>query len=249
MNLGELLDELRSNLLRDASTLKTGPDDHYWSDETLVRYIEEAHRRFARRALCLRDDTTAEVTQLSLAADQSVYALHESILRVTSARHQDSQTDLVRIKHLTQFSFNNPAIDEVDFFSSTTPGEPKRFATDEGVQVDDAHQVRMLLDPIPDAQQSGKVVSLRVIRLPLIKLSLNNTNASPEIPEDWHLDMIEWAAFRALRNWDEDAEGRAKAEQHKARFEESILECLREVQDRKMDEPVTWKFGFGGYVR
>lgn len=249
MKLDECLAELRTNLLRDASTLKSGPPDHYWSDETLVRYIEDAHRRFARRALCLRDDTTAEVVQVVLSAGVDIYSLHESILRVTSARHEDAQTDLVRITHLLQFSFSNPSVDITDFVTSGDSGQPQRFATDEGVQVDDAHQVRMLFDPAPDATQAGKLVNLRVVRLPLAKLTLDKTDAVPEIPEDWHLDMLEWAAYRALRNWDEDAEGRAKAQQHKDRFEEAVKECLKEVQDRKMYQPVTWKFGFGGYVR
>jgi hypothetical protein len=247
VTLTELLDELRTNLLRDASTLKTGTPDQYWDDLTLVRYMNDAHRRFARRSLCIRDDTTAEVVQVRLAADTAMYTLHPSVLRVQSARHEDATTDLVRMTHATNYTFANTFTDYFDIAGSPRSGEPKRFATDEGVQVDDEHQIRMLVDPVPDSTQGGKLVALRVIRLPLNALSLDNTDASPEIPEDWQLDMLEWAAFRALRNWDVDAEAQTRAKEHKDRFEEAVLECRQEVEQKKMFEPVTWKFGGNGF--
>jgi hypothetical protein len=59
--------------------------------------------------------------------------------------------------------------------------------------------------------------------------------------------MLEWAAYRALRNWDVDAEDRKKADDHKKRFEEAIKECWREAENMKMFKPVTWAFGQGGF--
>ena len=49
MTLQELLDELAKNILRDRSSITSGPDDNFWSDETLVGYINEAERRLARQ--------------------------------------------------------------------------------------------------------------------------------------------------------------------------------------------------------
>ena len=252
MNVGELLSELRSGMLRDASTLKSGPPDQFWADENLIRYINEAQRRFARRSFCLRDDTTPEVTQVTLSSGVSIYQLHESVLRVQSARHQDATTDLIRITHSVNFVVVNDAVEFQDGVTSLANNIPVRFATDEGLQLDDQHQVRLLVDPVPDSSQAGKIIYLRVIRLPIDDLTLDATDAAPEIPEDWHLDMLEWAAYRALRNWDLDAEDRRKAEQHKSRFEEAVIECRKEVEQEKMFEPVLWAFGqngFGGYTR
>jgi hypothetical protein len=252
VKLSELLDELRANLLRDASTLKSGPPDTYWSDEALVRYIDEAHRRFARRSFCIRDFTTAEVVQLPLETDIALYRLHPAILRVQSGRVEGEAADLVRSTHPIQFSGNNPFTDSVEYDVSSSGGMPRRFSTDEGTDVEDEYQVCMFVDPRPTAKETGKLVNLRVIRLPLNKLTLEKTDAVPEIPEDWQLDMLEWAAYRALRNWDVDAEDRTKAEKHKERFEEAVKECLKEVQQRKMFQPQTWAFGqhgWGGYTR
>lgn len=256
MNFGESLEELRGSILRDASTLKSGPPDHYWTDTALALYINEAYRRFARRSFCIRDNTTAEVTQVELVASQSVYSLHPSILRVTSARHQDSRQDLVRVTHAINYARINPQTDPVNYAArtdlypdSTIPaseGQPLEYATDEGLDVEDEHQIQLLVRPQPNAAQAGKIIYLRTIRTPLVPLTLDDLEQPLEIPVDCQLDMLEWAAYRALRNWDGDAEDRAKADKHKERFEEAIKEIRREVED-KMLQPPTWAFGQGGF--
>ena len=76
MNLGELLNELRVNILNDRSDRISGSSDYLWTDETLINYINVAQRRFARRSLCLRDSKTAEVCQITLVAGQAEYTLH-----------------------------------------------------------------------------------------------------------------------------------------------------------------------------
>jgi hypothetical protein len=247
MVLSELLGELRGNLLRDASTLKSGPPDQFWSDESLVRYIDEAQRKFVRRTLCIKDDTTPAVTRVQLTDGKGVYTLHPSILYVTSARHQDAHADLLRSTHTLLWSNANPFADSVDYAPGSAGSMPLRFTTDEGLQIDDEHQIRMALDPVPANGQTAKLVHLRVSRLPLDAFSVKNLKAASEVPEDWQLDTLEWAAWRALRNWDLDAEDRRKAEQHKARFNEAVVECRHEVEIRKMHQPPTWGFGQGGF--
>ena len=74
MNLGELLQELRCNVLHDRSDQVAGGSDYLWSDETLVRYIDEAHRRFARRSWIIRDNTSS-ITNTSIARNLSLKAI------------------------------------------------------------------------------------------------------------------------------------------------------------------------------
>lgn len=252
MQLSEGLDELRVGILRDFSTLKSGPPDAYWTDGRLVLYIDDAHKRFARLSLCIRDDTTPEVVQVSLSTGVETYALHESILSVTSARHQDDTIDLRRITHNQRANTTNPFTETMfDFAQINNSGKPTQFSTDEGLDPTLNHAIRMTVAGIPTADQDGKIVYLRTIRKPLVKLSLDDTAVDFEIPEDYHLDMLEWAAFRALRNWDVDGEDRTKSEQHKKRFEDAIAECKLDIR-RKQFAPLSWAFGqagFGGYVR
>ncbi len=251
MNLTEGLDELRTGILRDMSTLKTGPPDSYWTDPRLVRYIDDAHKRFARLALCIRDDTTPEVTQVELEPGVDTYVLHSSVLAVLSVRHQDDQQDMVRITHTTAVNIQNTFTEDFEFALVTNPGKPVRFSTDEGLDPTQNHAIRMRFLGVPDQTQDSKIVYLRTIRKPLRNISLDREEDCFEIPEEYHLDMLEWSAFRALRNWDIDAEDRAKSKQHRERFEEAVAECRKDTL-RKLWQPLRWMFGtvgFGGYVK
>lgn len=244
MDLADALDELRVGILRDFSTLKSGtpPDDHYWTDKRLVAYIDDAHKRFARMTLCIHDDTTPNVTRVVLNDGKDIYQLHQSILMVLSARHQDDQQDMVRITHQRVANTQNTYTEDFEFAIVTTPGKPVRFTTDEGMDPTRNHAIRMRFLGVPDDTQVGKVVYLRVIRKPIASVTLDNMDAEFEIPEEYHLDMLEWGAFRALRNWDIDSEDRAKAVQHRERFELAVKECKRDIE-RKTWAPYMWQFG------
>ena len=99
MKLSELLDELRDGILHDVSNQIAGASDYLWTDARLVRYINEAQRRFARLSLTIRDATTPEVCNVVLRAGQSQYDLHPSVLAVISARKDGDNADLVRAGH------------------------------------------------------------------------------------------------------------------------------------------------------
>lgn len=253
MIVQEALDELRNAILRDATTLKSGPTDHYWSDDSLIAYLDDAHKRFARLSLCIHDDTTPDVCNVVLKGDGAtdVYALHPSVMAVISARHQDDTQDLRRTQHTIGVNTQNPNTELVELAISQVDGKPTMFSTDEGLDPTQNHAIRMRfygkpLDTTTDTE-TGKIVYLRTIRKPIDKLTLATLSADLEIPDDYHLDMLEWAAFRALRNLDIDAEDRAKAAAHKTRFEEAVAECKREVL-RKLFQPLMWSFGGGGFT-
>jgi hypothetical protein len=92
------LQELRDNILYDRGS-STADDDRLWSNATLVRYINEAQRRFAKRSLIIRDASTPAVVEVTLQDGVDTYALHESILSVISAKIDGKAVDLVRIGH------------------------------------------------------------------------------------------------------------------------------------------------------
>jgi hypothetical protein len=251
MNVGELLDELRTGLLRDTSTIKSGDPDTYWTDEQLVRYLDDAHNRFSRLALCIHDATTPQVTQVVLQNGIDTYSLHRSVISVLSARHQDDAQDLVRLSRDRATTYSNPFTETFEFVIVPTPGKPNSFTTDESIVPNEKANPRIRFFGVPDSTQAGKVVYLRTIRKPLKKFSLDDTDDEPEIPEEYHLELVEWAAWRALRNWDIDSEDRAKADAHKKRFEDAILECKRDVL-RKRWQALGWSFGqnaYAGYVK
>lgn len=250
MKLSELLSELRLNILNDRSDRTSGDSDYLWTDETLVRYINEAQRRFARKSLIIRDGTTAEVVNVTLETDVDEYTLHPSILGVISAKLPDEQNDLIRSGH----SVFGRAIQPTDNWDLSqqpldTSGKPLAFSTDEQIWEDDngsMSAVTMRVFPAPSSDYDGTVVKLRVVRMPLDPLTANNLGAVPEIPEDHHLEMLDWAAYLALRIVDQDA-GNAKRAADFASTFEAHVQAARTMVMRKLFTPQPWGFGKAGW--
>lgn len=247
MTLGDLLIELRSNILHDRSDQIAGASDYLWSDATLVNYINEAQRRFARKSLILRDGVTPEVTQVTLKSGVIEYQLHESVLAVLSAHLDGDTADLARAGHSALDTYRVP---DAYFFdpaqlASLPPGKPVAYATDEYLGFDDAGSVSvpmLRLYPAPDAAHAGVVARLRVVRLPIDRLDLDHLTRVPEIPEDHHLEMLDWAAYLALRIVDQDGGMPARAAEFRASFEEHVAAARKAVL-RKLFTPMPWGFG------
>lgn len=249
MKLSDLLDELRTNILNDRSDRTSGTSDYLWTDETLVRYINEAQRRFAIRGLVIRDATTIEVVNVTLEEGVDTYTLHPSVIAVVSAKVDGKQADLVRVGH-SMLSFQNPSTTTWDTSWEDMPtGYPVGYSTDEQLVEDDdgtVSTVSMRFYPAPDSTADGELVKLRVIRKPLDDLTVNNLSAVPEIPLEHHLDMLDWAAYLALRIVDHDAGDIARATGFANTFEANV-KAARAVVLKKMFAPPGWGFGRGGW--
>lgn len=253
MILSDLLDELRVSILNDRSDRTSGSSDFLWTDTTLVRYINEAQRRFAKRAFVIRDSTTAEVVNVTLVAGVTQYALHPSILSVLSAKVSGSDLDLGRVGHRVLGDYamasDGPPFNAA-LIGSVNAGAPLAFTTDETVAEDDDGSiaaVSMRVFPTPSTAAAGTLLKLRVVRMPLDDLTVNNLSAQPEIPADHHLEMLDWAAYLALRIVDADAGNVGRAQEFAAMFEQHVNDAKRQVL-RKIRAPQPWGFGRGGYV-
>jgi hypothetical protein len=251
MNLGELLSELRVNILNDRSDRVAGTSDYLWTDETLVRYINEAQRRFARLGLVIRDNTTPEVVEIPLQTGISEYTLHQSVLAVISARHDGDAADLARAGHSQFDTYRQPDPYFFDGSQLTTipDGKPLAFSTDETVGADDRGSISavvMRIYPTPSAAYDGDVVRLRVCRLPMYPFRATSLKALPEIPEDHHLEMLDWAAYLALRIVDQDAGWKGRADEFRMSFEGHVAAARRSVM-RKLFAPLQWGFGRNGF--
>lgn len=235
MNAGELLDELRRNILRDNSSLVAGDDDRLWSDDTLMRYINEGYRRFAKRTLMIRDGSTPEFTQVPLQDGVTLYQLNPVVLTVRSLKYHEDVGDLPRMSHQRLDTSPRATEDtywDVNTVSSMAPGRPQTWTTDEELRAGPDTSITLRVYPTPSATEAGNVLYLRVSRLPANSMSLDDTEALPEIPEDYHLDMLHWAAYRAYSNHDVDGGDSAAATKHKEAFEACVLEATRDAHRR-----------------
>lgn len=251
MTLQQLLTLLRGSILNDRTDRTAGSSDYLWEDETLILYIDEAQRKFALDGLILRDGTTDEVTKITLVEGQAVYPLHDSVIAVISAKLATATADLVRVGHSVLSNYSPPADTWTDpaTYQGLPPGPTIAYSTDEYLQdfdSDSLSQISLRVHPVPTADQDGQVVRLRVVRKPINRLSANTLSLSPEIPEDYHVDMLDWAAYLALRIVDDDAGNVKRAEDFKATFEQNVKKARRDAL-RKLFAPMGWGFGRGGF--
>ena len=255
MNLGELLDELRNGVLRDKSDQVAGSaSDQLWTDRDLVRYIAKAQDKFASLTECLRDNVTPEVCQLTVVPGTILYPLHPKIIAVMSVRYPGDKADLPRAGHEVFNTYQPPDRMYFDMSSLTTlnPGKPLAWATDEGMAIDDegsynAMQMRFYPDVGPGY---GATLALRVVRLPFQHLSVDNLWMRLEIPEQYHMDILDWAGYLALRGPDLDVaggEGFNRAMSLRGSFLSMVEDCKRDMK-RRMFAPMTWGFGRNGFT-
>jgi hypothetical protein len=250
VTLQELLDELKQGILRDSSSILSGPADSLWSDEALVRYIDEAQMRLATIGLVLRDASTPAVTQVKLSAGKSGYTLHTSLLAIISARYEGDARDLIRTGHAALSAYTPPsgALTFDPEMADLPPGKPVAWASDEQLDIKSGLSgiMHLRVYPEPTAEYTGTVY-LRTIRKPLAPLSLDNLEASPEVPEQYHLSLLDWAAYRALRNIDSDVGNISGAKNFREPFDELVRQARRDTL-RKLFAPTSWGFGRSGFV-
>lgn len=234
MTLGEQLAELRSAILRDRSDLIAGDSDSMWTDETLLRYIGDAERRFARQVMHLRDGTTPKFTRVKLREGVTNYPLPEEVFAILSARHPGRTYDLHRTGHALVQARDPDTSLTFDPSESTTlaPGAPLGYYTDETTVYATQSVVTFTVFPAPDADAAGTELSLRVIRAPCGPYTVKDLQRESEIPKDYQFDVLEWAAYRAKRNNDADIGDTPNADSHKDAFEAAIVLAKRDIRAR-----------------
>lgn len=254
MTLGDLLEELRDNILSDRTDQVSGATDQLWTDKTLVRYINAAQDRFAKRTECLRDATTPEVCQLTTVVGTDRYALNPKVIGILSARVRGDGADLARAGHSNLDTYR--AVDnryfDTSYLTSLTPGKTIAFTTDEGMLADGHNALNaMTFRTFPNVGIGyAGVIDMRVVRFPLHHLKATDLSSTPEVPEQYHLDMLDWAGYLALRRPDldvagGDAPGRAK--DLAASFEVHVQDAKRELK-RRLFQPASWQFGQNGFT-
>lgn len=251
MKTKQLITLLRNGILNDRSNNTGGSSDHLWSDETLATYINEAYFRMATEGLMLRDAATPEVTQFALVAGQRDYPLHQAVVAVLSARVQTAQFDLTRTDH-NALSGGRRMTDGLWDGAASTPLQPGQilaFTTDEGLSDTASNafeQITFRAFPPPGLAQDGEIIQLRVIRKPLDEIDCEQPEYEPELPREWHIRMLDWAAYLALRIVDDDMGAPARAAEFANAFEANVDKSRRQVLS-KLQQGQGWGFGRGGF--
>lgn len=248
MNLQEMLDYTASEYLDDRTDLVDGEGDNLWSDKFLVVQFNEAQRQLARDAWCIIETGVAPAGRIILRTAVSLYPYHASVLRVYDATPTTQVSPLGRGDDIdlrnTSLLTRNPLGDfsayEIGEAASlagsttNTSGPPLAIASDAGTRT-------LRVFPPPTSDENGLVVELKVARLPITWLTLADTKASPEVPEDYHYALCTYAAGKALTQPNVDGSQKADGRALLAEFDARKREARQDRQRAEMS-PSRWNF-------
>ena len=236
MKLSEMLEYTAGQYLDDRTAIVDGDPDSLWSDEFLVRQFNEAERKLARRAWVIIEEGVPPAGTITLATGKAVYDLHKSILRVYCATPADQDWPLYRTSDM-RLRLPRPFEDipfDLNNASVTATGRPLAIATDAGTR-------QMRVFRTPTSTENGLILNLKVARLPISPLSLEDVDAEPEVPEDYHELLCRYAAGRALVLPNVDGQFRTIGRELLQGFDEEVLEARQDRQRAEM-EPARWGF-------
>lgn len=202
-------------------------EPYLWSDEFVIGAIDDAQKQFARKTDGIPDSTTAAVVDLAVAQNPDtllytdVLPLHESIMKIRSARRSDTGRAVDVL--------NEEDMAARGMYLDGTPGRLRALVVgmDEG-------KVRLWSFPNEDV-----TVKLSVFRLPLTTI----TDDEPlEIPAQHHRDLLLWVKHRAYSVQDAETFDKTKAEDFGLRFEQFCFRA-KEEQRRAKHKPRTVAYG------
>lgn len=192
MTLTELLAEFR-----------TAVDDlvapYLWSDVDVSGYLADAESEACIRARLIVDETTADVAVVLIGTDAWV-DLAPSVIEVSRAWLASNPDNPLR----------QCPPDELDRIH---PGWESQTGTPTQYYVCGR---RLRLIPQPTAA-SGDTLHLRLFRTPLVPLSTSSIH--PEIPEQHHRRLLDWAFHMAFSRRDVDQFDPRRADLHRQIFE------------------------------
>ena len=170
-----------------------------WTDEDLIAYANAGEREICRRALVLKDATSA-ITTVSLVSGTSTYVIDPRIILVNRAALDGAG----RLKRISV-----EVLDTILGWEAAS-GTPSYFSRDYSDGM-------LLVTPTPNADADLK---LTVYRMPLS--SMSSAQDIPEIPEELHSYIIDWVCYEAYSKNDADTQNLEKANYFFEKFSRSI---------------------------
>lgn len=208
MTRAELLAELKA-VLRETTY------DAAWGDTRLIRYLSEGQDKFCKKTGFFVDKTNYTLT---LATNTASYALPARAIQVLNV--WDGSRRLGKFEERDRAPFLGDTWDPG--YTDTAVGLP-------GAWQADATTGYITLYPTPPAAFNGRVLTLHLWRYSRYALTNDNTTgpgvvAVPEIPEDYQLALVEYAAFKALTQHDMEQQDKIKAADHLAMFNQYVAD-------------------------
>lgn len=196
MKLVELIDRFR----RDR---KDTSDPFFWSDDQIVDWLNEAEVEACIRADLLIDETTDSITLVTVGAGVSSVQLDQRIIDVHSVMVDGRPIEPTSIEALNKTWPN---------WRNATPAQrPSWWVFEEN------NVLRLVRPPAEELE-----IRLRVSRLPLNRMTLSQSENTPEIGAIHHIKLLDWAHSEALRMPDAETIDLNKSAVYETRFVRSF---------------------------
>lgn len=207
MERGELKKALRRDILDDAVP------QYLYEDEALDAFLNDAQRQVCLRARALTD-STSDITRVSVPADAQRIQLDPAILAVRHASFGDSCA-------LTGTTARRLWKREARWDVSD-PGTPHFWIPD--------YEDGFLYFDRPLDQP--RTLRMSVWRMPFDSEQMEDDEDEPIIAPHWHMDMLDWAAYRAFSSKDSELGDEKRAAHHLAMFEQKVgrLPSMTEIR-------------------
>lgn len=187
------------DLLR-IDVLRDNTAPYLWSDNLILTYLSRAETEFARRTHALLDDTGTITTEIGIPQ----YDLPAKSIFVASAAISTEPNDL-----------GNYTRKVIPSNLSSATGTPSIFVCDQSYR-------KIRLYPVPNAVIT---INIRAARLPAESIT---EYTSPEIPDEYHLDLTEYVAWKCLKNNDVDGQSTGASDRHQASWNLAVADAKRE---------------------
>jgi len=193
--LSSLIATVREDYLDDTNVNMPG-----WTDTSLFRKFTEAERQACNRANLIYDDSTLAYARITLVSGTASYTIDP---KVTVVENIIFDGDIV-IKKTRE---------EMDRLQPT-------WRTDTGMTGKVIYAVitgnKLRFNYIPNATDAGLYVYLEIYRLPVDDLT--NGSQEPEIPQEYHRDLIYWVLHESYKKQDTDTFDQEKSDYYLSRF-------------------------------
>jgi hypothetical protein len=181
---------------------------HFWSDEDIIGYLNEAVQEACERAKLLEDRTTPAVCSITLEPGKSTYPLHPSVLEIKRLTLRGRPLHETSVEEL---DCTHPAWE-------TRQGVPRQFLLE---QANGRGMPQLRLVPTP---VEAETIALTVVRGALKPLNADDCRGQPEIHERYHLRLLDWILHRAYLRQDAEVFNETKAAVSLGLFEQAFGE-------------------------
>ncbi|WP_311221349.1 MULTISPECIES: hypothetical protein [unclassified Acidovorax] len=195
MKVADFIDDFRS-------AVGDNVQPHFWSDELIVRYLNEAVQEACERAKLIEDRLTPDVCTIAIEPNLSTYPLHASVFEIKRVTLRGRPLDETSVEEL----------DEDCCGWESMKGLPRWFIFD---QASGSRPASLRLVRLPT---QADTLNLTVYRGALKPLSADLGQGRPEIPERFHERLMDWVLHRAYLKQDADTFDPAKGAEALALF-------------------------------